>query len=164
MNPRAARHSQKAQQYSLLAKQRAQQNLQAEIQRRQQAEADFASQLATTRLRILMAQQGDDATELLAALAVVIGTPCQAAAQTQGRTAEVRRLHGALRTIVDMCLTHRYRWQSDCALALEGAAELAGSMKPQLNVETFALAWADSLWLAEAILKHAVSNDMVATA
>lgn len=164
MNPRASRHSQAAQRFANLARKSAKAEEEARQQIMQKAEAEFQSQLTSTRLRIMLTQDGEDATELLAALSVVIGTPCEAAARMYGRTAEVRRLHGALRTILDMCLTHHYKWRSDAAQALDVAAEVAGGMKDQLDLATFVAAWKDSMWLANAILQQAVTKDMVAEA
>jgi hypothetical protein len=73
--------------------------------RQAKASEEFADQLITTRISMLSAQDGEDATELLARLSVVIGTPCEAGARQHGRDQPwVRQLHGALRTIQSMCL------------------------------------------------------------
>lgn len=162
MNPRAARHSQAAQRYARRVHQHKQAEETARQERMQQAEQEFQSQLATTRLRIMMAEDGEDATTLLAALAVVIGTPCEAMSRVHGRTQEVRIMHGALRTVVDLCVSNHYRWRSEFAQALDTATELAARQKDGLPDATFTAAWIEANGLATSILAHAVTRDQIA--
>lgn len=129
------------------------------------AEAEFQAQVTTVRLRLVMATDGDDATDLLAVLAVVIGTPCIFGAQVFGRTHWVRQLHGALRTIQTMCLDG-YHWQAQYALAMDNAVELAagqdiGEITPALR-EQFQQAWLDANAFAGLIHQHQVTKDTVA--
>lgn len=130
---------------------------------RTQAAREFASQLLDTRIKLLSAVHGEDATDLLACLAVVIGTPCEAGARVHGHTHPwVRQLHGALRTVQDLCTTHHYTWRAEYALALDRAVELAGQQRHELDAHVFAEAWAEALWLCNAILSHSVTSEAVA--
>lgn len=127
------------------------------------AEADFQSQIATTRLNIYQLADGDDATRVLAALAVVIGTPAEAGARTYGREpAWIRQLHGALRAVVDMCLQGGYRWRADMADALDRAVELASAPHEPLPIDHYTEAWKEANALAVQILNHKVSPGAVA--
>lgn len=127
----------------------------------QRAQSEFADQLLTTRISMLSAADGEDATELLAKLAVVIGTPCEAGARQYGHTEPwVRQLHGALRTIQAMCL-QGYHWQAQYALALDRAIELAAEPRT-LETEGFTEAWLEANGLAGRILAHVVDDQAVA--
>lgn len=126
-------------------------------------DAEYASQALTVRLMILEAEDGQDATELLARLSVVIGYPCQAAAEVYGNKALpawAKQLHGALRTIQQMCL-EGYRWQSKYALALDRAVELALQPHPDLTAVAKAIGLIDSKYLADQIHAHAVTPQSV---
>lgn len=128
----------------------------------QRAQAEFADQLLTTRITMLSTQDGDDATELLARLAVVIGTPCEAGARQYGHTYPwVRHLHGALRTIQAMCLAG-YRWQAQYALALDRAVQIAAEDHHELDAATFTQAWVEANGLASNILRHSITPDAIA--
>ena len=126
-----------------------------------EAAEHFADQLLTTRLCLLSADDGEDATELLSRLAVVIGTPCEAGARLGIKAPWVRQLHGALRTIQGMCLTG-YVWQSQYALALDRAIEVAGQERHELDAETFQAAWFEACALSSQIMAHTVTADAVA--
>ncbi len=125
-------------------------------------DAEYASQALTVRLMILEAEDGQDATELLARLSVVIGYPCQAAAQVYGELmpAWAKQLHGALRTIQQMCL-EGYRWQSKYALALDRAVELALEPRFDLTPEAKGIGLIDSNYLASQIHAHEVTPQSV---
>jgi len=125
-------------------------------------EANYASESLTVRLMILEAEQGQDATELLARLAVVIGYPCEAAAQVYGEQmpAWAKQLHGALRTIQQLCL-EGYRWQSKYALALDRAVELALEPRFDLTPSAKAIGLIDSNWFADQIHRHEVTPQSV---
>lgn len=130
---------------------------------RTQAEREFASQLLDTRIKLLSAVHGEDATELLACLAVVIGTPCEAGARIHGHTHPwVRQLHGALRTVQDLCTTYHYTWRDEYALALDRAVEVAGQQRNELDAQVFTQAWGEALWFCNAILQHQVTNEAIA--
>lgn len=126
------------------------------------AQMEFADQLLTTRIGMLSAQDGDDATELLAKLAVVIGTPCEAGARLHGHYHPwVRQLHGALRTIQAMCL-QGYHWQAHYALALDRAIEIAAEQRDDLDAATFTAAWIEASAMAASIMRHDIDVQAVA--
>ena len=121
----------------------------------------FQSQITTVKIKMLMAEDGEDATEMLAILATVIGAPAQAgAAVGLYNQPWVRQLHGALRSIQDMCL-HGYRWQSRYALPLTRACELASQNQPAVTPEVFLQAWLDASLMTEMILAHTVDKEAV---
>lgn len=126
-----------------------------------EAAEHFADQLLVTRMTMLMAQDGEDATELLSRLAMVIGTPCESGARLGITEAWVRLLHGALRTIQGMCLAG-YKWQSQYALAMDRAIEVAGEERHELDAATFQGAWLEACALSTQIMNHTVSADAVA--
>lgn len=131
-------------------------------QTKAQAAQDFASQLLTTRLNLWAMRQDEDATDIIAQLVVVIGTPCEAGAQTFGREAPwVRQLHGALRTLQTMCLAG-YRWQETAAPALDRALDLAAVDHAAITPETFTKAWKEANGLAAIVLAHQVSKESIA--
>jgi hypothetical protein len=127
------------------------------------ARQEFESQLLDTRIKLLSATDGHDATELLAMLSVVIGTPCEAGARQYSGHAYpwIGQLHGALRTLQGMCLTG-YCWQSQYALALDRALEIAGEDRPELDDHIFAESFIDANTLATQILRHEVTPQSVA--
>lgn len=132
-------------------------------QRIEQANAEFASQITTARTRIYLTADGEDATELLSQLAIAIGTPAEAGARTFGRDpAWVRQLHGALRTILDMCLQGGYRWRADMAHALDRAMEIAVNRPEGIAPEHFIAAFLEAQALAHQILNHTVTEGAVA--
>lgn len=146
-------------QRKLAAKKQAQ-KVDAQVRRR--AAREFASQALTLRIKLLDAQDGADATELLACLAVVIGTPCEAGARQFGHApAWVRQLHGALRSIMGMC-EQGYRWDSTAALALSRAVELATEERPELDAAAFAESWVEANGLCTQILNHSVTPESIA--
>lgn len=126
------------------------------------AEAEAASQVMTVRLMLMTAEDGEDATELLARLSVVIGYHCQAAAQVHGdlMPAWAKQLHGALRTIQQMCM-EGYRWQSQYAMALDRAVEIATEPRQELTPEALAIGLLDSNHFADQIHRHAVTPQSV---
>lgn len=125
-------------------------------------DAEYASQVMTVRLMLMTAEEGEDATELLARLSVVIGYHCQAAAQVYGPQMPVwaKQLHGALRTIQQMCL-EGYRWQSKYALAMDRAVEVATEPRPELTPEALAIGLLDSNHFADQIHRHEVTPQSV---
>ena len=126
-----------------------------------ESEKEFKSQLLTTRIKLLSAVDGEDATELLAMLSVVIGTPCEAGFAQFGHTKPwVGQLHGALRTLLSMCM-QGYRWQSDFAMALDRALEVAGEDRPELDNIIFTDAFVSANKLAGQILRHEVTAESI---
>lgn len=121
----------------------------------------FEDQLMVTRITMVSAEDGEDATELLSRLAVVIGTPCECGARQGIKEPWVRQLHGALRTIQAMCL-EGYKWQRQYALALDRAIEVAGEERHELDPVTFQDAWVEACALSTQIMNHTVGADAVA--
>jgi hypothetical protein len=157
------RASVRAQAMAARARQIANAEAQASADRAAQAEADFQSQITTTRMQIYELADGEDATRVLAALAVVIGTPAEAGARTFGRDpAWVRQLHGALRIILDMCVLGGYCWRSDMADALDRAIEIAAQQPTHLPTEHFVPAYHEASGLALQILNHTVTAEAIA--
>ena len=136
--------------------------LQAQITER--ASADYDSNIMTTRIQLLSIDDGDDATELLGKLAVVIGTPMQYAYLTrndQGVAPWAALLRGALKTIMQMC-TDGYTWQDGYALALERAVEVAASADVgELDIPQWEQAWLDACYLCALIERHNVTGKEV---
>lgn len=125
-------------------------------------QATFESRLTTARLKVWSLPDGTDATQLLAMLAVVIGTPCEAGARQFGRDpAWVRQLHAALSTVRDMCL-HGYRWNSAHVPTLDHALMLASKHRPDLNPTHFLDAFIEANGLAASIEKHTFTADQIA--
>lgn len=128
---------------------------------RRSCDVEFQSQITTVKIKMLLTHNGEDATELLSQLAVVIGAPAQAgAAAGLYNQPWVRQLHGALRTIQDMCL-HGYTWQSRYALPLTRACEIAGDDQPSVSADVFFRAWMDASLMSEMILAHTVDSEAV---
>jgi hypothetical protein len=129
---------------------------------RDTADAAFKSLILNTRIKILTMDDGADATEMLASLAVVVGTVCEAGSQQFGRALPwVRQLHGALRTVLAMCLAG-YKWQSQYAAALDCAVGVAAQDRPELDVRIFTTAWNGARSLADIIFAHQVCAGDVA--
>lgn len=132
-------------------------------QRIEQANAEFASQMLTTRARIYMTADGEDSTELLAQLAIALGTPAEAGARSLGREpAWIRQLHGALRIILDMCLQNHYRWRTDMADALDRAMEIALDRPDTILPEHLLAAFVEAKALADTIMSHTVTEGAIA--
>lgn len=159
---RAAKHcSQKPSQQSK-ARQLAAQSPVGRLIARDTADAEFKSLILTTRIKILTMDDGVDATEMLASLAVVVGTVCEAGAQQFGHAPPwVRQLHGALRTVQTMCLAG-YKWQSQYAAALDCAVGVAAQDRPELDAQIFTNAWDEARGLADIIFSHQVCAGDVA--
>lgn len=157
------RASVRAQAMARRAKQIAAADEQARREAITKAEAEFQSQITVTRMHVYQLADGEDATRVLAALAVVIGTPAEAGARTYGRApAWVRQLHGALRIILDMCLQGGYRWRTDMADALDRAIEIAAARPDHLPAEHFVPAYKEANGLAVQILNHTVTAGAIA--
>lgn len=125
---------------------------------RKSCDAELQSQITTVKIKMLMTPDGEDATELLSILAIVIGAPAQAGAGAGLYNQPwVRQLHGALRAIQDMCL-HGYRWQSRYALPLTRACEIAGEDRPSVSVDVFFKAWVDASLMSQMILSHTIDD------
>ena len=161
-DPRA-RHSQRAQ---ALAKQlKAAKARQAEEAKAkaEQAQALYQSRLLSTRIKLWATADGEDATELLAALMVVIGTPCEAGSRIYGRTDWVRQLHGALRILADMCLQSGYRWRADMAPALDRAIDLAEEHSTSMrHTRDMYEAWVEANGAAAMVLRHTLDAEAIA--
>lgn len=144
------------------ARQRAEQSPVGRMVTRDTADAAFKSLIITTRIKILTMDDGADATEILASLAVIVGTVCEAGSRQFGRELPwVRQLHGALRTVLAMCLAG-YKWQSKYAAALDCAVGVAAQDRPELDVRIFTNAWDGARGLADIIFAHQVCAGDVA--
>jgi hypothetical protein len=83
---------------------------------------------ALTEVRISMyglpdGDRSDKAVHLLSHLAWLIGMGAELGFRLQPAGPEARRLHGALRQVVDLCLQGRgYTWRTEHAVPLERAA------------------------------------------
>lgn len=144
------------------ANKRAEQSPVGRMVTRDTAEAAFKSLILNTRIKILTMDDGVDATEMLASLAVVVGTVCEAGAQQFGHAPPwVRQLHGALRTVQTMCLAG-YKWQSQYAAALDCAVGIAAQDRPELDARIFMDAWDGARGLADIIFAHQVCAGDVA--
>ena len=133
------------------------------IAKQRQAAKEFESQILTTRIKMLQAEDGDDATELLSYLAVVLGTPCEAGFRQYEETPPwVRQLHGALRTVQAMCL-NGYRWDISSTLAMDRAIEIAKEPREDLEPRLFAEAWVSACKLSDQIMQHAVTAESIAS-
>jgi hypothetical protein len=134
-----------------------------DAQARRRAAREFNSQGLSLRIKLFSQDDGADATELLACLAVVIGTPCEAGARQFGHEAVwVRRLHGALRTVLWLCTENGYRWDARFAPALDVAVAEAMQERPELKTEDFIEAWKEANALCGDILNHTVQRDAIA--
>jgi hypothetical protein len=133
---------------------------------RAKAEAAFQSQLLSTRIKLWALADGDDATDVIAPLMVVIGTVCETGAATSGRdTPWVRQLHGALRTLQSLCIHNSYRWRTEVTLALDAAIDLAELHGQAMRgEEVFVKAWKAANGAAVLVLAHQVDEGMIAGA
>ena len=113
----------------------------------------MTSLISSTRILLYMAQDGEDATELLAQLLEIIGPMCECGARQWPDAPWVKQLHGQLRTIESMCLSG-YRWNSEYADAMDRAVELAVEVRPDLDVEIFSESWQGAVVFAKLIRKH----------
>lgn len=130
--------------------------MQSALQTAQAAKADAAyqSQLTTARLKVWMTPHGVDATDMLAMLAVVLGTPCECGARQFGPGLPwVQQLHSALRSVAAMC-ANGYTWDSARAAEIDQAMELASEARAELDVATFVEAWKEANGVAYAIERH----------
>lgn len=126
---------------------------------------DIAQTKIRLSIRVLLAQPNEDATEILASTAYVIGMVAQTCVNTHGYddTPWLRQLHGALRAIQDMCLTHGYTIPAGQGLALQRALEVALEHMP----ETFshpthaANGWVQAKWLRAVIEQHKITRDTI---
>lgn len=129
---------------------------------RRRAAREFNSQGLSLRIKLFALDDGADATELLACLAVVIGTPCEAGARQFGHEPVwVRQLHGALRTVLWLCTDNGYRWGAKYAHALDVAVAEAMKERPELSAKNFTEAWIDANTLCTDILNHTVKSDAI---
>ena len=122
----------------------------------------FNSNLTSARIKALMADDGEDATELLAMLVVVIGTPCECGARMLGHGPEwVRQLHEALIEVRSMCLDE-YKWDRSSAIAIDLALETAGKWHMNLDGQIFFDAWIEVNQIAAAIERHEFTAEKIA--
>jgi hypothetical protein len=109
--------------------------------------------ILSTRMLLYAAQDGEDATELLAQLMEIIGPMTECGAQQWPDQPWVRQLHGQLRSVESMCLAG-YKWNYQYANAMDRAVELATEIRPGLDVDVFTEAWKCSVGVAKLIRTH----------
>jgi len=127
------------------------------------AAREHATNLLHARLQMWSAVDGEDGTDLLSKLALSIGVPCVAWHDEHGRAEPaVRLLHGALRTIQQMCL-EGYRWRSANAPALDRALELASEYRSSARPDLFMQAWIDAVTFSAEILAHKVTSETISS-
>ncbi len=74
------------------------------------------------RIQVLLLEDGEPVTSVLADLSWMIAVGCETAIHALGlHHPTSRTLHGALRSIEAMCLRNGYRWDITQALAIEAA-------------------------------------------
>lgn len=83
--------------------------------------------LRSVGVHVYMQQEGEESADLLADLAWVIGVGAETAHRTAPGQADSRRLHGALRSVVQMAATG-CRWQRLHAQPLYAAAQDAKAL------------------------------------
>ena len=109
--------------------------------------------ILSTRMLLYAAQDGEDATELLAQLMEIVGPMAECGARQWPGEPWVRQLHGQLRSVEAMCLAG-YRWDYQYANAMDRAVELATEERPGLDVEIFTEAWKVAVGYAALIRRH----------
>lgn len=85
------------------------------------AKSRMAKVLRDQQIEVLLAVDGEESTSMLAAIGWQLGAGAQVAVNVYDMQAPaVRRLHGALRTVHQLCLAG-YRWDAAHALAIDAA-------------------------------------------
>lgn len=129
-----------------------------------QVDTEYKDQTMVSRVDMFMRADGVDATDLLAAVAVVVGSVCQLAAALDmyDTHPQVRMLHGALRTIQQMCLDG-YAWHRAYAPALCNALDVADALSRTLTAtaEQVSQAAQDAEWFASQITARTVTATSV---
>ena len=124
---------------------------------------DFFDAARTVRIQLYMRADGEDCTELLSQLAGVIGSVCVAGQEVHGRTVWVGQLHGALRTVIDLCM-NGYRWCARYTAALDRAVEICIEQIPSLPNRPLGEAFMQARALADDISAHRIKGDEVSAA
>ena len=115
------------------------------------------------RITALMLSDGDEARDLLASYACVLGVGAEVAVTIDRQSAEARRLHGGLRTVISMVVDGGALWQSCYALTLQDLIHEAQQLL--LNNRRLALQLMPAAQeLATNILQGTVRADAVAGA
>lgn len=127
------------------------------------AATQLRQHLKTVQIAAYQHSTGEDATDYLAHLAWIIGLGCETAANVHGlHHPAMRRLHGALRTVQQLCL-RGYRWDEALAPALDAALAEANELIIQ-HAEVAAPCMPGAEWLASRIRAHQVTTADVAGA
>lgn len=125
--------------------------------------AKLNSAVRDLKIGFLIAETGDDATDNLAELALVLTPICVGGMAQHGREQPwVRVLHGALRTLQAMCLND-YRWDRTYAPALENALDLALAHMPSIETRFLVAATQQGYNFADLIKAHQVTPNTVAS-
>lgn len=121
--------------------------------------------VTTERIRIFLLAEGEDCTETLAHVMSVVGTVCEAAHATPGINREtdawVRVLHGAMRTVMSLCLSG-YRWKTQYTMALNQAMATAREHLWQTDKTALTRAMLEARWVAERIENHTIDGTEIA--
>lgn len=100
------------------------------------AKAQMTSHMTTVSIAIYMATDGEPARELLSHLGWVIGIGAEIAAAVAPGLAQAKRLHAALRTVIQLSVDNA--WQAAQAGVLSDAATEASELliaHPHIGVE-----------------------------
>lgn len=116
-------------------------------------------ELRDIQLRLYGMVDGGEATEMLALLGCLLGAGAQMSLELHGTDARTRRLHGALRTVVGLCL-QGYVWRAPLATALEAAVQEARDLLISNPVHGMRCMPA-AQHLSHLIRQHAVTADAV---
>lgn len=123
----------------------------------------MASQMRSLAIGIYLTPDGERDPELLARLAWLIGLGADVAANTTPRSADAKRLHAALRTVLHMAVHGDARWQAAQAGVVEQAAQLAHAIALKHSALALQLAPALNV-LANRIRQGVATMDDVAGA
>lgn len=76
-------------------------------------------------IKLLLAADGQDVTATLARIGLPIGITAVALENLEGRSQDMRMLHGALRTIQSLCVDNAYKWDGIYTDSLINAVNIA---------------------------------------
>ncbi len=115
------------------------------------------------KLRIYLTAHGEEAVDLLADLAVILGTCAEAGRMMVGGEAWVKMLHSGLRNIQAMCLDG-YRWSAAPAPYLDACLDTVEARMMLIPLPELVVAHSAAHWLGRAVRGRAVTKDMIAGA
>ena len=89
------------------------------------AHKELCDVLTEAEIKLLLADDGQDVSDVLADVSLPIGIVVETLMATEGRSHDTRMLHGAMRTIHSLCMDNNYRWDSAYAGSLGVAIDIA---------------------------------------